>query len=227
MTRRLGLLLLLLAACTDAEKPSAGRPPAAALSPSPAPPPPESPTTGISKIQESYDLWLGVVTELERRADAAKTSAGTAPAREELERAVRGARSVLLAAEIAARAEARELARKRHGLLASRHTDLLSERNATAAEAAEVEGILEQVEKGTREIPAGRTLAELKDVLADLRERVRELESERTELAAKMDELAAVIDAEGEPPLSEETLLTRELEAARALVRRAEALLER
>lgn len=225
MTRRLGLLLFLVAACS--KSPSGGAAPEATPTPSPAPPPPESPTTGISKIQESYDLWLGVVAELEKRAEAAKRGDGSAPVRDEVERALKGARSVLAAAEVAARAEARELARKRHAHLTSRHSEILTERNALATEAGEVEGILEEVEKGTRELPAGRTIAELKDLLADLRERMRELEKERTDLAARMDELAALIDAGGEPPLSEETLLTRELQAARTLVGRAEALLDR
>jgi len=220
--RRLVSLLILVAACSPS-----GTPTKPVVPPSEAPPAPASPPTGVPKLREMHDLWADLIDKLEKRIDAAKADGSAPPEKREIEAARSAARKLVVAAEMAAKAEARQLLEKRHAALVAEQGELLVTITATANEAQKIEEIIREVEKGTREVPAGRTIADLKDTLADLQESVRSLEKERAAKAENLVGMESVLNGGGDAPFETDTLLTRELESARALERRAEALATR
>ncbi len=226
MIRSLPLLALLAfpACSSEPAAPHARTPePAVAVQPTT---PPASATTGIVRIRESHDLWREVVEELERRSTAAKADGSEQPSGTEIDAALDGVRLTLAAAQLAVDHEARDTVKRRHDSLMAREAEIHRRIGEAANEAEERERIVSGVQKGTREVPEGRTIAELQDSIADLGEEIRALQKEIASLKVGMGELERLLKQEKIEP-TEQSLLTLELAALKTLQARAEALLPR
>jgi len=219
------LALALLASCTEEPPPAPPRNPATPAPARPADAPPSA-TTGLVRLEEGLRTWREVVEELERKAAAAKGDASAGPTPSEVAGAVEGVTNFLVAAELAVAAEARELVARRHALLVRSEAELHRRIGEGTAEAEERDRIIAGVLKGTREVPEGRTLAELQDSVADLREEIRQHHKDLADLKVQMADLEALLKQERIEP-TEDTLLARERDAFKALLARAEALARR
>jgi hypothetical protein len=170
--------------------------------------------TGLPQIQKD--------TEAIAR-DIAKLEAGEAdPAAADL--VIQRIDFTLKATEIAIRAEAKQMARERHGKLMQEQSALFRSRNDAYAEIGELEKAIGAHEKGEAgSLPQGFTADELKDRVKDLRALVAQIEGKDADLRSRMKELEDQIALEVTPPLGD-TLFTREREALTALRARAEKL---
>ncbi|MGQ0612950.1 MAG: hypothetical protein ACT4PV_04310 [Planctomycetaceae bacterium] len=224
---RFPLLLAALAipACSPDPAPAPPRDstPTEAAKPAPLP---ASAATGIVRLRESHDLWREVVEALERRVTAAKADGSARPKDSEIDQAIEGVRATLDAAQLAVDHEARDTARRRHDELMKREAEIHQRMGDAASEADERERIVSGIQKGTREVPEGRTVAELQDSIADLREEIRALKKEIADLKVQMGELEALLKQDRIAPLGQ-SLLTLERDSVKSLLARAEALRDR
>lgn len=181
---------------------------------------PESPATGIPQIQRSYDMWERILTAEEKKV-AKETEE---PDERTVKQVVRGCDMLIKALEISIREEAKSSARFKHARMRSTLEDLRKQRSVVLREDQEIQSILKDAAAGIAPIPSGFTRAELEDNLADVKEEMRKLNGRLNDHKETMTKLEQALTA-GETPEPEETMASRELEAVRALRKRAEALL--
>jgi hypothetical protein len=170
--------------------------------------------TGVPQIQKDTDAIRKDLAKIESSGKADPTT---------IDRVLQRIDFTLKATEIAIRAEARQMARERHGRLMQAQSRNLAAKNKAYAEVGDLEKMLEAHGKGEDTIPKGFTADEIRDRVSDLRAEIAKLAGEDADLRARMKELEDLLAQEVVPPV-EETLLTREREALTALRTRAEAL---
>lgn len=185
------------------------------------------PTTGVPVLARDTDDLERTLRDLEERlAQGAQGKEVRPPSRREVERAVDRARKLAASATAAVRAESRE---QNHAMIRRLRQDLAQvreEKAMTALEVAELKRRLAAIQEGVEPVPAGRTVAGLRDRVADLEVGMGKLvRKERDTLARlKVHEDRRI---SGENPPLEDSMATRVRTRLEALVRRAEALGDR
>lgn len=210
MLRALPLIFLLLSVACDkkAAKPE-------------LPPKPKKPvvpaTTGNPRIRGMREDILEEVEKAEKEMEGGKM-----PERRLVDEWKKGADHCIEAAQIAVDAEAVLAARHDLTTLRQKQADLDKKRIDIGEGIAVIKGYLGEIERGGKP-PEGFTEGELKDRLGGKLEEARALEKEDEELRTGLTEKENLL-AQGKVPPQGETLHTHELEAAKELKTRVEAL---
>lgn len=209
MLRALPLILLLLSvACDKKAKPE----------PAPKPKKPVVPaTTGNPRIRGMREDLLEEVEKAEKEMEGGKM-----PERRFVDEWKKGADNCIMAAQIAADAEAVLAVQHDLTTLRQKQAELDRKRTDLGEGIAVIKGYLGEMERGGKP-PEGFTEGELKDRLGGKQEEARALEKEDEELRTRLEEKEGVL-AQGKVPPQGETLNTHELEAAKELKARVEAL---
>ena len=215
----LALTLLGVAAC-NGDKETRKNPTPGGNAVKVAKPPPESPTTGISQIQNLHDELKEDIAVQEKRVAAGQPA---------VQRLVRGQLTgidiLIKSTEMAIVLDTRQTMQREHALLRQKESRVIRARNETYGEILEMDKILENHEKGVGALPGGFTEAEIKDRRGDFQEAGRKLDKEWKELRAAMETKENLLKLDVIPPQGE-SLFTRELTELQRTRKRAEALLE-
>lgn len=174
---------------------------------------PVSATTGITRLQKSHEMWAGVVEELGREKPAN-------PAR--VKDAIKGIDNLIKALEISIEMDAMQSTKVKHAHMRQALGQLRKDQIAKLEETREIQRMLDDDEKGVSPLPAGHTRTELADNLSDLAKARADIDKR---IKDQIDAMTLVEKAiAGGKPAPGDTMATRELEAVKALRKRAEAL---
>ena len=213
------LLLLGVAACDGNKGKSPKRPPGGNTA-KVKKPPPEAPTTGISQIQKLHDELKEDIAVQEKRV------AGGQPAEQRLVRGqLTGIDILIKSTEMAIGFDTRQTIQREHALLRQNESRIIKARNETYGEVLEMQRMLEDHKKGTGDLPAGFTEAEIMDRLGDFMEAGRKLDKDWEDVRQKMAAKEQLLKLDVIPPPGE-TLFTKELAELKITRQRVEALLE-
>ena len=147
---------------------------------------------------------------------------GKMPERRFVDEWKKGADACITAAQIAVDAEAVLAVQHDITTLRQKLAELDKKRTDLGEGIMEIKGYLGEIERGGKP-PEGFTEGELKDRMGERQEEARALEKEDEELHARLKEKEDLL-AQGNVPPQGETLNTHELEAAKELKARVEAL---
>jgi hypothetical protein len=213
------LLLLLAVACDEEGKIAGGQGGPGGKQPAGVPQkPPPLPTTGSPQIREMRERLLDDVEAMEKEIEAGKKpeSRFVVAARKQVE-------ILLTTTRMAVDREAEEAVRREHSMLRGQQAALDKARSDLAEGIVEIQGYLDGIERGVGKPPEGFTVDELKDRLGRRQEELRALEKQEAEVRARMQEKEELL-AKGGIEARGPTVLTHEMEAARELKARIEAL---
>ena len=209
MRRTIPLLLACLFACdNNASKPKA---PPAVKKPVPEP---VSPVGGIPRLRDHH---RSAEEEIEALESAEK------PDQKHVRQVLQSIDIGVQACERGIREEAKEMVRNAYAQQRKQQAELIRKKTLVWDEIREIDEMLAAIEKGVGTPPPGFTQSELEDARKDKHAAALKLDEELAALKPKMIEKEKLLAQEEVPPQGE-TLLTRQLEAFKALRKRAEAL---